>query len=262
MPDTSPPRDRPGCGGALLVVVAVLGGALCGALAVFGGLDVTEVPDQGAWNAYKTVSLCWGAAAAATALYLAFVPSARTARSTGRRMATADAGLVLAVFWPLQLAVLAGCAATRRSLPRTLRALAVPVGVGALLAGLMWGGPAYDTAQITDDGTATAATLAGDWHTASGGRLHLGANGRFTATGVPPALFTDGFGDSPPGPTEAHGSWTYAYSAWSTGFTFLPDGAESATPNRLAPYRTGRTRMLCIAIDPDTPCGPGTVLLR
>ncbi|MGW5354354.1 hypothetical protein ACWERV_28020 [Streptomyces sp. NPDC004031] len=259
MPDTPPPHKRPGCGGAFLVVVALLGGLLCGALAATGSLDVTAVPDQGPWNAYKTVSLWWGAAAGATTLLLAFVPSARPARSTVRRMAAADAGLVLAIFWPLQAAVLAGYAATRPSLHRAVRVLAVPAGAGALLAGVLWGGPAHDNAQILDDEDATAASLAGDWHTASGGRLHLGADGRFQATHVPPTLFTDGFDDSSPVPTEAHGRWTYT---WSTGFTFLTDDTSSATPNWLAAYRTRHAHILCITVDPDTPCAPGTVFLR
>ncbi|WP_031516278.1 hypothetical protein [Streptomyces sp. NRRL F-5123] len=263
MPDTPPPRKRPsGCAVVLLAIPALLGGLLCGALAVTGGLDVAEVPDQGPWNAYKTVSLWWGVAAGVTTLLLAFVPSARTARSTVRRMAAADAGLVLAIFWPLQVAVLAGYAATRRPLPRTMRVLAVPAGAGALLAGILWGGPAYDTAQVLDDEDATAASLAGDWHTPSGGHLHLGADGRFEATRVPPALFADGFTGSPPGPTEAHGRWTYAYSPWSPGFTFLPEDAPSDAPSWLAAYRTGHTHMLCIATDPDTPCAPGTVFVR
>ncbi|MFI0940543.1 hypothetical protein [Streptomyces sp. NPDC021020] len=262
MPDTPPPHDRPGCGGAFLVVVALLGGLLCAALAATGSLDVAEVPDQGPWNAYKTVSLWWGAAAGATTLLLAFVPSARPARSTVRRMAAADAGLVLAVFWPLQVAILAVYAATRRSLPRTLRVLAVPAGAGALLAGVLWGGPAHDNAQILDDETATAASLAGDWHTASGGRLHLGADGRFEATHVPPTLFTDSFTGSPPGPTEAHGHWTYAYQSWSTSFTFLAEDTPSATPTWLTAYRTRHAHILCIAIDPDTPCAPDAVFVR
>ncbi|MFI0940542.1 hypothetical protein [Streptomyces sp. NPDC021020] len=169
---------------------------------------------------------------------------------------------MLAVFWPVQAAVLAGYAVTRRSLPLALRVLAVPAGVAVLIAGGTWDRRAQDDSHVRRDGSATAATVTGDWHTASGGRLHLGADGRFRATRVPHGLFPTGTVHAD-NTVDAHGLWSY-----SGGFFFTldpsldPEGVWAGADLRLETLRAGGTPFLCVTLDPDSACAPGTVFVR
>ncbi|MFI0721419.1 hypothetical protein [Streptomyces sp. NPDC021224] len=264
MPDTPPPRRRPSGGAVVLLAIpAGLGGLLCAQFAVQGTLHrSSDLPGQEGWMAYFLVTVWWAVAAAVTALVLAFRRPARTVL----RMATANAALVLALFWPVQLAGLVGYAATRRSLPRALRVLAVPMGVAVLIACGTWGVRAWDDSQVYEDGSATATSLAGDWHTASGGRLHLGADGRFRATCVPhDALPTAA--PRPDGTVDATGRWSYDPGPHGNGLTLTPDvslGPADAwdLPTHLAPFRAGGSPVLCTALDPDDYCGFGAVLVR
>ncbi|MFI0898844.1 hypothetical protein [Streptomyces sp. NPDC020983] len=250
------------------MAVGALGGLVCAVLSAAGLQHPSSsgLPGQDGWAAYFVVSLGWGLAAAVTTLLLAFVPSARPARSTVRRMAAADAALLLALLWPLQAPLLALYAVTRRSLPRALRLLAVPVGVAVLLACGRWGIRAWGDAQVYEDGAATAASVAGDWHTTSGGRLHLGTDGRFRATHVPYDVFPTGV-PRPDGTVDAAGRWSYDPGPHGTGFTFTLDVSTDPAnvwdaSTELAPFRAAGVPVLCTELDPDDYCGLGAVFLR
>lgn len=263
MPDTPLPRERPsGYAVVLLAIPALLGGLLCAQFAVQGTLHGSgDLPGQEGWDAYFLITVWWGVAAAVTALVLVFRRPARTVL----RMATANAALVLALFWPVQLAMLGGYAATRRSFPRTLRVLAVPAGVAVLIACGTWGVRAWDDSQVYEDGSATATSLAGDWHTASGGRLHLGTDGRFRATHVPHDVLPTA-ASRPDDTVDATGRWSYDPGPHGIGLTLTPDvslaPANVWDDTRLAPFRAGGSRVLCTELDPDDYCGLGAVFVR
>lgn len=163
MPDGPPPpsRDSLGYAGSFLVLLAVPGGLWCAIFALVNTLHYASgLPGQGSWVAYFLVMFWWGAASSATTLVLALRRPARTVR----KMTAGLAAQALALLWPLHLALLVGYAATSRSLPRTLRVLAVPAGAAVLIAGSMWGVRACDTSQVRWDNSATAATVTGGWH--------------------------------------------------------------------------------------------------
>lgn len=259
-----PPRNAPGCVGAVLLLVAVLCGLWFAAFAVEGTVEPvgSELPGQVGWDAYVLVALWWGAVAALVTVLVAVFRGTRPASTTRWRMAASVAALVLSVFWPVQAAVLAGYAVTRRSLPRTVRALAVPAGVAVLIAGGTWYVRAREHSQVAWDRSATAATVAGDWHTSSGGRLHLGPDGRFQATRVPRSLFPTGTVHQD-NTVDAHGLWSYR-----GGFTFVldasldPAGVWKDAGWLLEPLHAGHTRLLCVTLDLDSGCEPGTVFHR
>jgi hypothetical protein len=163
MPDGPPPpsRDSLGYAGSFLVLLAVPGGLWCAIFALVNTLHyASDLPGQDSWVAYFMVMFWWGATASATTLVLAL----RRPAHTVRKMTAGLAAQTLALLWPLQLALLVGYAATSRSLPRTLRVLAVPAGVAVLIAGGTWGVRACDTTQVRRGNSPTAATVTTGWH--------------------------------------------------------------------------------------------------
>lgn len=253
-PPLPAPGDRAGCGTALLVMVAGLGTVLTATTTGYGLIrhPGSELPGQGAWDAYLTVALLWALAAGTAALVTAFAPSARGGRSTARRIALLDAGMALAILWPLEAAALALRLATRPALRRGVRPAALAVGGLVLVGGGWWGATAYGNAQPREVGNVPPGTLVGEWRTSDGGLLWLDADGRFTATQVPRQIFT-GDWDSASRIDET-GSWAYD----GYGFSFVLDpGVLGGTDGNLDVYRTGSARMLCVVEDPDTACEAG-----
>lgn len=140
--------DSPGCGSALLVLIAGFGTLMC-SLLVWGRFSLpSDQPGHGLWDAYVLTGLLWGAAAGIGALLMAFGLSARSARATGRRIALLDAGMALAMLWPLQAAAVAVYVATRPSVGRATRWVALTAGVLALVGGGLWGVTAYGATEI------------------------------------------------------------------------------------------------------------------
>ncbi|WP_031516280.1 hypothetical protein [Streptomyces sp. NRRL F-5123] len=132
MPSASPPRNAPGCVGALLLLVAVAGGLWCAIFAVEDALLLASgLPGQDDRIVYLLVALLWGTVASVTTLVLAL----RRPAHTVRKMLAGLAAQALAVLWPLQLALLATYAATSRSLSRTVRVLTVLAAVALLSVG-------------------------------------------------------------------------------------------------------------------------------
>ncbi|MFG1808917.1 hypothetical protein [Streptomyces sp. NPDC049040] len=266
LPEAWPPRapadDRAGCGCALLVMTALLGTLVCGVLAGtrLGG-PPSVLPDQDRWDAYLLTALLWGTAAGAAAVVAAFAPSARGGRATARRIAVLDAGMALAILWPVQAAALAVRFATRRGLRPWIRPAVLALGTAALVGGGWWGATGYGEATPHRAAGVTQASLVGGWRTSNGGLLRLEADGRFTATGVSGGLFTLGseFDDR----TDAAGTWSYGWNSDThvSGFTFSA-GAAGGLEAHLDVYRTGSTLMLCVVEDPDTPCADGLTFLR
>lgn len=252
------PADRAGCGTFFLVMIAGLGAIICSAgavLTLFAGSQ--ELPDQGPWDSYFTVALLWAAAAGVAAIVAAFAPSARGGRPPGRRVALLDTAMALAVFWPLEAALLGLYVATRRGLRQGIRPAAVAVSVITLVGGTWWGTTAYDGSQPRKDTHVSRDALVGEWRTSDGGLLVLSADGRYSATQVPGQLFTDDWQSS--ARIDTTGEWTF--DAFG-GFGFSPDvPVPGRVWDNLTVYRTRSARMLCITEDPDMACDPGFTFL-
>lgn len=263
---TLPPTPLPACqqpagsGTFLLVMAAGLGAVIgsAGAVLVFF-FPSDELPDQRPWEAYLAVALLWAAACGVAAVVSAFAPSARGGRSPGRRVALLDTAMALAVLWPLEAALLALYAATRRGLRPGIRPAAYAMSAVVLAGGTWWGVTAYDGSQPRRDTHVSRDELVGEWRTSDGGVLVLAADGRFSATQVPGQMFDDdGWGSGKR--LDDTGAWTFdAYG----GFGFLTDGGtDGAVAVNLAVYRTRSARMLCIVEDPDVACDDGLTFRR
>jgi hypothetical protein len=149
------------------------------------GLGESPDPkDVYGYGVYLDIATLWALAFGVLGICSVALRPWRHRPTAVRDLALCDLALVLAVLWPLQLAVAAVVFASRSHRSR-LRWATVAIGVAFFLGGTTWGAVAYEKGHPWTANGGNVHPLLGNWHDSEGGRLSLLPSGEYIAEADP-----------------------------------------------------------------------------
>ena len=208
--------------------------------------DSPDPTDVYGYGIYLDVATFWASAFGVLGICSVTLRRWRDRPTTLRDLALCDLALVLALLWPLQLALAAVVFASRSGRSR-LRWATLAVGIACFLGGTTWGAAAYEKGHPWTARGGNTGPLLGDWYDAQGGRLSLLPDGEYTA------VFT-GTSEGPDSmwPWTAHratGHWSLTVSPRGGTAVSLGDGGV-----QFDAYGALSLSRLCLEYGLEQPC--------